>query len=150
MGIDKKKLLIIAVVAVVAYFLIKKWKESQAKMVTTTNPETGLRETLTLKFDANTYKSLVNQYCSAADPDFKTDMVKMCAGIYNSAKNNTNYTYENVKKKADDNDFTYDQQIFCEALWQMAVEKESTYFLGKPAGSGKAYFETVVEKMRGW
>lgn len=150
MGIDKKKLLIIAVVAVVAYFLIKKWKDSQAKMVTTTDPETGLSETLTLKFDANTYKKLISEYCSAAPEALKTDLLKMCNSIYTSAKNNSNYTYEGVKKKADDNGFTYDQQIFCDALWQIAVEKESKYFTDMPAGFGREYFNTVVEKMRGW
>lgn len=140
MKIEKKTIIIIAIVAVVAFFIYKKWKENKA--VTVADPLTG--ETETLKFDANTYKKLISQYCSELNEEGQKKVLSMCAGIYNSAMNNSNYTYAGVKAKADDNGLTYDQQILAEALYQVFVNQYSD------KTAGQAVFNGIVEKMRGW
>lgn len=140
MKIDKKTIIIIAIVAVVAFFIYKKWKENKA--VTVADPLTG--ETETLKYDANTYKKLISQYCSELDSEVQKKVLSMCAGIYNSAKNNSNYTYAGVKQQADENGFTYDQQVFVDALYQVLIN-QSTEKL-----AGQSIFNGIVEKMRGW
>ena len=140
MKIEKKTIIIIAIVAVVAFFIYKKWKENKA--VAVADPLTG--ETETLKFDANTYKKLIRQYCGELDSEVQKKVLSMSAGIYNSAKNNSNYTYAGMKERADENGFTYDQQIFVEALYQVLINQNND------KAAGQAIFNGIVEKMRGW
>lgn len=140
MKIEKKTIIIIAIVAVVAFFIYKKWKENQALAVA--DPDTG--ERVTLKYDVNTYKNLISQYCGELDSEVQKKVLSMSAGIYNSAKNNSNYTYAGLKQRADENGFTYDQQIFVEAVYQVLVNQ------GTEKLAGQAIFNGIVEKMRGW
>ena len=140
MKIEKKTIIIIAIVAVVGFFIYKKWKESQALVVA--DPMTGEPETL--KFETNTYKRLISQHCSELNEEVQKSVLKMCASIYKSAKKNDNYTYAEVKAKADDNGFTYDQQILVEALYQVLVNQYSD------KTAGKSTFDAIVDKMHGW
>lgn len=140
MKIEKKTIIIIAIVAVVAFFIYKKWKENKALAVA--DPDTG--ERVTLKFDANTYKKLISRYCGELDSEVQKKVLSMSAGIYNSAKNNSNYTYAGLKQRADENGFTYDQQIIVEALYQVLINQNND------KAAGQAIFNGIVEKMRGW